>query len=157
MFASLARLLLLASLAVSAFAAPDFPPSAVADAPFGNSNPYNIVARSLAMNPTAHLTNAQRLARGLPPNHPRSHHARRAIRPRQSSTCGRRTGTISVNIAGLDAGVGYLSRLANAFGEYEFTTDPTQALSVSIPQCQTDFFDILALVRYMWQTSCPRR
>ena len=152
MFASLARLILVTALAVSALAAPDaiLPTRSTAVA---RSNPVDIVVRQLANNSPVHLTNAQRLARGLPPKRPRSFHEGRAIRPRQSSNCVPVTGIISVT-SDVDNANGYISRINNGFGEYTLTTDPSQALSVSF--CQTEsssgFFNILALVRPL-----PRR
>ncbi|KAI0750499.1 hypothetical protein C8Q74DRAFT_372225 [Fomes fomentarius] len=136
-------------LVVSSFGAPDtlFPTRTSHNDLVDRSNPLDVVLTPLPkLRPAAHLTNAQRLSRGLPPNRPRAYHGhRKAVRPRQSSTCPQKTGTIAVNIA--DLGAGYVARSANSFGEYTFTTDPAEVLSVSIPQCETasGFFEIAPL------------
>ncbi|RPD53849.1 hypothetical protein L226DRAFT_526987 [Lentinus tigrinus ALCF2SS1-7] len=147
MFASFFRVVLVAALAASALAAPDVVSPTRTDrnvaAPI---NPVGVVARSLARNPAVHLTNAQRLSRGLPPNRPRAH-ARRALQARQSAACVAQTGTIRViltdPVSGTTANTGYVSMDANDFGEYGFTTDRADAVSVSICRESGTTFDIL--------------
>lgn len=136
-------------LVVSSFAAPDtlFPTRTSHNDLVDRSNPLDVILTPLPKgSPAAYLTNAQRLSHGLPLNRPRAYHHRKAVRPRQSSTCPQKTGTIAVNIA--DLGAGFVARSANPFGEYTFTTDRAEALSVSIPQCETasGFFEIAPLV-----------
>ncbi|TFK79081.1 hypothetical protein K466DRAFT_606415 [Polyporus arcularius HHB13444] len=148
MFASVARVALVAALAVSAFAAPDVGnPTRTARDVAAPVNPVGVVTRSLAHNPVVPLTNAQRLSRGLPPNRPRAHR-RRALQARQSSTCVAQRGTIRVTLTDSATGAvvnnGYVAANANSFGEYGFTPVAAEAISVSIcPESST--FDILAL------------
>ncbi|KAJ8468806.1 hypothetical protein ONZ51_g9407 [Trametes cubensis] len=115
-------------------------------------NPTGVVTRSLPLSPAdAHgLTNAQRLARGLPPRSPRFNTRRRALQARQSATpCSltQVTGIVQIDDAASGNSIGYLSRTANAFGEYELTTDASAALSVALRRCDslTDPFELGAL------------
>ncbi|KAI0737167.1 hypothetical protein C8Q80DRAFT_1276637 [Daedaleopsis nitida] len=131
MFTSLAHVSLLLAAALAVLAAPDaHSPTSTLNDLSARFNPNHVLARSLPMSAPVPLTNAQRLARGLPPNRPRFHNKhRRAIQPRQSGGCPMRTGTIAVAIAGTNAG--YVRHDANSFGEFGLTTDPAQALSVN--------------------------
>ncbi|KAI0741408.1 hypothetical protein C8Q80DRAFT_1273846 [Daedaleopsis nitida] len=134
------------SVAISAFGLPDgLTPSRTTVDLAAHFNPIDIVTRPIAMNPAIPLTNAQRLAQGLPLNRPRSHYgARGALHPRQSSTCVMRTGRISVWVDG--SYTGYLSRLPNSFGEYTPATDATDAMSVTLcTESETGYVDIIAL------------
>ncbi|KAH9884496.1 hypothetical protein C8Q73DRAFT_749420 [Cubamyces lactineus] len=115
-------------------------------------NPTGIVTRSLPLSPAdAHgLTNAQRLARGLPPRSPRLNTRRRALQARQSATpCSlpQVSGLVQINDAASGSSIGYLSRAANSFGEYGLTTDASAALSVTLRRCDslTDPFELGAL------------
>ncbi|EPQ55302.1 hypothetical protein GLOTRDRAFT_138894 [Gloeophyllum trabeum ATCC 11539] len=82
------------------------------------------------------LSNAQRLARGLPPRKPKRRErkinprlaARAAASPCPSTT---HSGVIQVTNAGTGAAMGYLPRTYNVFGEYGVTTDPSAALHLS--------------------------
>ncbi|KAL0956999.1 hypothetical protein HGRIS_003100 [Hohenbuehelia grisea] len=85
-----------------------------------------------------HLTNAQRLARGLPLNPPvrrRKRHGQIARR-QNASPLPPITGYISLTcdspIAEPDGPV-YISSNANAFGEYTPTTDLSEVLAISVP------------------------
>ena len=150
MLVSFTRVLLVAALAVSSLAAPDIhSPTRTSRNAAAPINPVGVVARSLARNPAVYLTNAQRLSRGLPPNRPRAH-ARRALKARQSSTCVAQTGTIRAvltdPVSGTTVDTGYVSMDANDFGEYGFTTDRADAISVSLCPESGNTFDILTLV-----------
>ncbi|KAI0668055.1 hypothetical protein C8Q78DRAFT_269612 [Trametes maxima] len=148
---SFSRLLVLALCAVPALTAGT--PSALPQAPTRvrrapDTAAFNpAVSVSLVFTPASsvdHLTNAQRLARGLPPRSPRFNSRRRALAARQSPTpCAltQATGTIQVNGAG-DAG-SYVAG-ANAFGEYTLANDAAAALEVVLLRCNsnTEPFDI---------------
>ncbi|KAI0325079.1 hypothetical protein GY45DRAFT_1340374 [Cubamyces sp. BRFM 1775] len=115
-------------------------------------NPTGVVTRSLPLSQAdVHgLTNAQRLARGLPPRSPLMNTRRRALKARQSATpCSlpQVTGIVQINDATSGSEIGYLSRTANSFGEYELTTDASAALSVALRRCDslTDPFELGAL------------
>ena len=144
---SFSRILVVAALAVSALAAPE--PTHTSVDSVAHINPVGLVTRSLPQKPSVHLTNAQRLARGLPPNRPRARYGRRggqALQPRQSSTSVVRTGYIQASIA--NYGIGYVSKDTNVFGEYTYTSDISNALSLSFTTDSTgSTFDISALVR----------
>ncbi|RPD58549.1 hypothetical protein L226DRAFT_561711 [Lentinus tigrinus ALCF2SS1-7] len=152
MFVSLSRVLLAAALAVSVLAAPENPTRTTRDV-YADVHPIGVATRSLAMKPP--LTNAQRLARGQPPNRPRRTYGARsaqALQPRQSATpcIAQSTGKIGV-YSGADM-AGYLSASVNAFGEYGTTTDEFQALSVVLCQ-STGVHDIYVqngLADYPW-------
>ncbi|KAI0773027.1 hypothetical protein BD413DRAFT_611956 [Trametes elegans] len=112
-------------------------------------NPTDIVPRPLAIRPAnaRPLTNAQRLARGLPPRSPlhstHAHHRgparrQRAHAPRQSATpcaVSQETGTIRVAPPGLPP-KGYVARAPrNGFGEYTLTGQEGDALVVVLLRC----------------------
>ncbi|EJF62080.1 hypothetical protein DICSQDRAFT_146821 [Dichomitus squalens LYAD-421 SS1] len=124
MIALLARVLLLAACATAVLTAPE--PSRTTRNLSDNLYPVDVVTKPVALRDIVPLTNAQRLARGLPPNPPRRRsRTARALQPRQSSTCVAQTGTIAVSTGG------YLSATATSYGEYSSTTDVSQALLVS--------------------------
>ncbi|OBZ73455.1 hypothetical protein A0H81_06669 [Grifola frondosa] len=129
----------------------------------GSLNPNNPVLNKLALSSREYLTNAKRMARGLPLNRPRFYNGESAgicilrghaglTDTRQASApprparplcpAPRATGTIRVEGDSLD---GYISRIPNAFGEYGITTDESEALSVSITSCDEESFDIVTL------------
>ncbi|KAI0643524.1 hypothetical protein C8Q79DRAFT_928637 [Trametes meyenii] len=128
------------------------PPTRVRRAPDTAAfNPTDLVPRSLAPADAAlaHLTNAQRFARGLPPRSPRLNVPRRrrgALAARQSPTpcaLSQATGTIQVNGAPAAAAGSYVAG-ANAFGEYTLGNDAAAALEVVLLRCDsnTEPFDI---------------
>ncbi len=126
---SLSRVLVLvcATFAVSGLAAP---PTGTSSDGYQPLNPVGIVTRSLRPRADVHLTNAQRLARGLPPNRPRRNgRPASSSKPSPSSTCVTKTGYIQADVA--KQGSGYVSKTFNAYGEYGFTHDVSQALSIS--------------------------
>ncbi|KAI0338818.1 hypothetical protein BDW22DRAFT_677495 [Trametopsis cervina] len=101
------------------------------------------------------LTNGQRMARGLPPNKP---HFRRHLRaragpsavaaaanPAPTGTCTPRTGVVHVSATDPARPVldGYLGRTANEFGEYTYTAERANALSVTLDDCSGAPFDLL--------------
>ncbi len=93
-------------------------------------NPVGIVTRSLRPKADVYLTNAQRLARGLPPNRPRRNgRPASSSKPSPSSTCVTKTGYIQADVARQWSG--YVSKKVNAYGEYGFTHDVSKALSIS--------------------------
>ncbi len=142
---SFARIFVVAALAVSVLAAPEATRTTRDDVL--SLNPVGIVTRPVAQKRDVHLTNAQLLSRGLPPNRPRARYGRRgqALQPRQSSTTVARTGHIQVEVS--DYPIAFVSKQLNTFGEYQITTDVSDALSVSIPDSSSATFDIVALVR----------
>ncbi|RPD68794.1 hypothetical protein L226DRAFT_472813 [Lentinus tigrinus ALCF2SS1-7] len=112
-------------------------------------NPVGIITRSLRPKSAVYLTNAQRLARGLPLNNPpkpspRPSH-KPSPRPSSSPACVAKTGYIEAKVEG--QATGYVSMNTNVYGEYEFTTDASEALSVSLSYCadKKDTFDIMTL------------
>ncbi len=143
---SFSRILVVAAFAVSVLAAPE-PTRTTRDSVL-SLNPVGIVTHPVAQKRDVHLTNAQLLSRGLPPNRPRARYGRRgqAVQPRQSSTTVVRTGHIQVAVSNYP--VAFVSKHMNTFGEYQITTDVSEALSVSIsadPSSAT--FDIATTVR----------
>ncbi|TFK84768.1 hypothetical protein K466DRAFT_664969 [Polyporus arcularius HHB13444] len=140
---SFARIFVVAALAVSVLAAPEATRTTRDDVL--SLNPVGIVTRPVAQKRDVHLTNAQLLSRGLPPNRPRARYGRRgqALQPRQSSTTVARTGHIQVEVS--DYPIAFVSKQLNTFGEYQITTDVSDALSVSIPDSSSATFDIVAL------------
>ena len=148
---SVSRVLVLvvAAFAVTALAIPSASPTS--EDKHLHVNPVGIVTRSLTRKSNVFLTNAQRLARGLPPNRPRRYGRRtQALKPRQSSTCVPQTGYIQADVDG--EGTGYVSSNPNQYGEYEYTTDMSQALSVSVcTDSTTGTSDISTLVRIPWR------
>ncbi|PCH39027.1 hypothetical protein WOLCODRAFT_146826 [Wolfiporia cocos MD-104 SS10] len=102
-------------------------------------NPHGADLTSVKLLDANPLTNAQRLARGLPPNRPRFHSARH-LAPRASPAadpnpaCPVVTGTLRVAGAGVPAG-SLVSRAPNAFGEYGVTRDAADALRVQYAAC----------------------
>ncbi|KZP09936.1 hypothetical protein FIBSPDRAFT_505086 [Athelia psychrophila] len=97
-----------------------------------NVTARNLNARAPAPAPVP-MTNAQRMARGLPPKapvrrHNKPHHPRPSSLPPTSAT-----GYILVTKStDADTPSGYLTNSQNSFGEYEsYSTDVTQALKVS--------------------------
>ncbi|OSC97279.1 hypothetical protein PYCCODRAFT_1419807 [Trametes coccinea BRFM310] len=163
LFSSLTRLSLLSLLALPAVLAAAGAPSPVPVAPTPvrrglpelDFNPAHLTPRSLALNPADPtprvLTNAQRLARGLPPRSPAlNRHSRRAraLAPRQSSApCSLPQETGRIRAVGLPGDI-YVARTdANGFGEYGMTDDPSQALSVVLHRCtsNSDPFQIEAV------------
>ncbi|KAI9065196.1 hypothetical protein FKP32DRAFT_1674846 [Trametes sanguinea] len=162
MFQSFTRFVLIAALAVPAALAAAgpgpsaFPPTPVRrDASADGFNPTDIVPKPIVQNAAAALgaglTNAQRLARGLPPRSPRLNNRRsRALAARQSPTpcsLSKPTGIIRVSSVNDNSIDSYLSSVANSFGEYTVTTDASQALSVAVERCDsaTGPFDLTAL------------
>ncbi|KAL7284694.1 hypothetical protein ACG7TL_001998 [Trametes sanguinea] len=162
MFQSFTRFVLIAALAVPAALAavgpspvPYAPTPVRRDVSADSFNPTDIVPKPIAQNAAtaigAGLTNAQRLARGLPPRSPRLNTRRnRALAARQSATpCtfSQPTGIIRVSSANDNSLNGYISSTANSFGEYTVTTDAPQALSVAIQRCNSASgpFDMTAL------------
>ncbi|OSD00535.1 hypothetical protein PYCCODRAFT_1371041 [Trametes coccinea BRFM310] len=162
MFQSFTRFVLIAALAVPAALAavgpspvPYAPTPVRRDVSADSFNPTDIVPKPIAQNAAAAigagLTNAQRLARGLPPRSPRLNTRRnRALAARQSATpCtfSQPTGIIRVSSANDNSLNGYISSTANSFGEYTVTTDASQALSVAIQRCNSASgpFDMTAL------------
>ncbi|KAI0919626.1 hypothetical protein AcV5_001640 [Taiwanofungus camphoratus] len=102
-------------------------------------NPINIALNPLALAHAVPMTNAQRMARGLPLNRPRFKNAARNIAPRASNTpnpCSTRTGTIGVSGGGIDP-ASVVSRTPNEFGEYGITSDAGDALQVQYTDCGT--------------------
>ncbi|CAL1702947.1 unnamed protein product [Somion occarium] len=86
------------------------------------------------------VTNAQRMARGLPPMPPRFNHAKKHLHARQSDApCVPVSGTIQANVGGRTA---YVSRNVNDFGEYELDNGVSGALEVTICVRGNDAFDI---------------
>ncbi|KAI8970754.1 hypothetical protein BD414DRAFT_501977 [Trametes punicea] len=161
MFQSFSRLLLLAFLAVPAVlaAGTDLNPASVApsrvqrDVLHGDGfNPSGIIPRPLSLatlDPARSLTNAQRLARGLPPRSPRYNTRRRALATRQSATpCALSQPTGIIHVSSADNSVnGYVAYSANSYGEYTITSSITQALEVVLLRCNSDSepFDIMTL------------
>ncbi|KAI0350771.1 hypothetical protein OH77DRAFT_1430576 [Trametes cingulata] len=145
MFASFSRVFVFALLAVPALAAGVPSPVPVAPSRVRRTvedgeafNPTGVVTRAVPLaGPEARLTNAQRLARGLPPRAPHFNTRRRALAARQSSVpCPQVTGTILTK--DLDGNVfGYVAHAPNAFGEYGKTDNAADALSVVIRTCDT--------------------
>lgn len=133
MLFSFAPVLLAAALAASAFAAPDVSPTRTTRDAYADVNPVGIVTRSLALKPP--LTNAQRFARGLPPNRPRrGYDARRALAPRQSSTPCVVQATGKIQLYSGSNLFGYLSHTVNSYGQYRSTTDESQGLVINVCQ-----------------------
>ncbi|KAI0363803.1 hypothetical protein BV20DRAFT_975207 [Pilatotrama ljubarskyi] len=143
MFASFSRFFLFALLAVPALSAGVPSPVPVAPSRVRRTvsdvedyNPTGVVTRSIPLaGPEASLTNAQRLARGLPPRSPHLNVRRRALAARQSpAPCPQVTGTIQAK--DLSGNVfAYVSRRPNAFGEYGKTDSAADALSVVVRTC----------------------
>ncbi|KAI0628289.1 hypothetical protein C8Q77DRAFT_1076862 [Trametes polyzona] len=106
-------------------------------------NPAGVVVRSLPHNPSdLHgLTNAQRLARGLPPRSPALNTRRRALTARQSAApcpLPQTTGTIRVTETATNNVLGFIGRQANNFGEYGVDGDAANALSVVLRRCESN-------------------
>ncbi|KAI8970753.1 hypothetical protein BD414DRAFT_233499 [Trametes punicea] len=151
MFQSFSRFFLLVLLAVPAAlsAGTGSVPASLAPSrvrrDIDSFNPSGLVSRALPLaTPDAarSLTNAQRLARGLPPRSPRFGTRRRALAPRQSSTpctLSPTTGVIRVTSAPEDGTsvVGYISRTPNSFGQYTVTASTDQALEIDIFPCHS--------------------
>ncbi|KAI0701091.1 hypothetical protein BC835DRAFT_1411702 [Cytidiella melzeri] len=153
MFFPSPQALLFLVLAVGATANPSNPPFAITRRSDGVSafNPLGGTSNSpLEMV----MTNAERMALGLPLNKPHiRRRARTADHPRPSAVaaaakpgptgtdaCTTRTGVLHVTSPNTNdptrpALDGYLSRAANVFGEYLYTTDRSQALTVTINDC----------------------
>ena len=126
MFSTLARALLVAACATSVLAAPE--PTRTTTNLADKLHPVDVVTSPLPLKDTTPLTNGQRLARGLPLNPPRRRsRAARALQARQSATCTTQTGVIQVS----GGPGGYISATPTSFGEYQPTTDISQALVVS--------------------------
>ncbi|KAI8970757.1 hypothetical protein BD414DRAFT_501984 [Trametes punicea] len=94
-------------------------------------NPSGIVLRPLSLatlDPARSLTNAQRLARGLPP------------RPRQSATpCALSQPTGLVRITSESNTLsGYISATPNNYGQFTLTSSVSQALQVVLLRCNSD-------------------
>jgi len=103
-----------------------------------------------------HWTNAERMARGLPPNPPHRRDGRLVARvsptpvganspaPTQQATgsgsCTPRTGTIEMTSADGSI-VGYLANVATRFGQFGFSPDKTDAIQVQA-HCDGDRFDL---------------
>jgi len=152
-------------LAVSLLAIP-----AIVSAAPSTTTPATFNPTGIKLNPLAYIvnvprpvsqavpeTNAQRLKRGFGPKPPvrRSH---RALYPRQSSTPPPPptppppapvfpTGAVTVTYTNNGAiTTGFISAIPNPFGEYGFTTDPTQALQVELHNTDANTsFDIKTL------------
>ena len=116
-------------------------------------NPVGVSTTPLAIDRAVPLTTAQRLARGLPPNRPRTRARVRADNsphpPRASQVCKQVRGNLAVALDGVLSG--YVSSILNIFGEYGITTSRDAALLVSVPACpksasHNTFFDVDILV-----------
>lgn len=96
------------------------------------------------------LTNAQRLASGLPPPNPRRN-LQRVHAPRTSpTTCTDPTGTLKMTIATSGALRGTVSYEANEYGEYGLGPQGTSPLEVVLRRCGRHSevpFEIETLVR----------
>ncbi|KAH9926339.1 hypothetical protein B0H21DRAFT_826576 [Amylocystis lapponica] len=109
-------------------------------------NPPQVDLKAVPLNAAEPMTNAKRMARGLPPNRPRFQIYGSHLEPRMSDVpnpCPPVTGYIQVGGLGTAT---YVSRTPNAFGEYGTTTDISAALSVQYTSCDsTSPFDLVAL------------
>ncbi|KAH9850874.1 hypothetical protein C2E23DRAFT_886928 [Lenzites betulinus] len=103
---------------------------------FAPANPTDAPLRTLKYKPaeTRVITNGERLAQGLPPRKPTlrrvrgyGSHRRQAAAAQPSSTPCVLRGRIQVT--GTEKG-GFVSRMANPYGEYRLAQDPADALSV---------------------------
>ncbi|RPD53846.1 hypothetical protein L227DRAFT_377323 [Lentinus tigrinus ALCF2SS1-6] len=83
-------------------------------------------------------------SRPSPKPSPRPSH-KPSPRPSSSPACVAKTGYIEAKVEG--QATGYVSMNTNVYGEYEFTTDASEALSVSLSYCadKKDTFDIMTL------------
>ncbi|GBE85925.1 hypothetical protein SCP_0804490 [Sparassis crispa] len=105
----------------------------------GSLNPVGILLNTFHLSNPVPQTNAQRMARGLPPNRPRFQHSARRIAPRASpapGACNTLTGTLHVAGTGIDPNT-FVSRVPNQYGEYGVTTDTGDALRVQFTTCNT--------------------
>lgn len=107
------------------------------------------------------LTNAQRLANGLPPLSPRRNLQRvHAHAPRQSPTpCTDPTGFIKMTIATSGVLRGTVSETANDYGEYGLGPQGTSPLQVVLRRCGKHSgvpFEIETLVRGSLSRGCVR-
>ncbi|TFK50841.1 hypothetical protein OE88DRAFT_1659944 [Heliocybe sulcata] len=112
--------------------APEGPTKTLAARDYASINPTGLSLRSLDGDGSSfgkRLTNAQRLARGLPLRKPRRVQARQAT----PSSCPTISHTGTIRVTDIDAGgvLGYVSSTPNIFGEYELATTASGALRVS--------------------------
>lgn len=139
---NLVRFLALSVATLSAMATPS--PTTTSLLPF---NPLALAARAPVPEPYL-ATNAQRMARGLPPKKPRFNHARKLVARQSATPCVPSTGTIRVDLAGPPS-TGYVSSALNAFGEFQFTQNPNEAVEVSICFSEGVLFDIRSTVSHI--------
>lgn len=137
------------------------PPTRVRRAPaaFEHINPTDVVTRPLAHAHNAPraraLTNAQRLANGLPPLSPRRTRRYRTPAPRTSpKPCTNPTGTLMMTDIDSDVVLGPVGSMANSFGEYGLGSGP---LEVVLRQCSAEGlpFEVETSVRAS-HVSCMR-
>ncbi|KAL1940940.1 hypothetical protein VTO73DRAFT_7576 [Trametes versicolor] len=131
-------------------ARPERPRRAPAPAAYEHINPTDLPTRTLVqadqIAPRARaLTNAQRLANGLPPLAPRRRQRSRDAHPHAPRTspkpCTNPTGTLTVTDVDTGAGVpfGQVGSMANAFGEYGLAgVEGGGALNVVLLQCNSE-------------------
>ncbi|KAK7678971.1 hypothetical protein QCA50_017914 [Cerrena zonata] len=135
---SASNLIRFLALSVTALSAVATPSRTVPDVlPF---NPLQLAARAPAPEPYL-TTNAQRMARGLPPKKPRFNHARRLVARQSATPCVPLAGIIGVALDGAPS-TGYLASALNAFGEFQYTQNLNEALEVSICFTEGPVFDI---------------
>lgn len=149
----LAVVFLSAFLATSSFAAPSTAALAARDVATPSPSP------AFTTHSRRHMTNAQRMARGLPPNPPHRRHGRLVARvsptpvganspaptPQNagSSFCTPRTGVIE--ITSLDGTTkGYLANVTTLFGQYGFSPKREDAMQVQA-LCDGERFDIVTV------------
>ncbi|TFK50840.1 hypothetical protein OE88DRAFT_1659942 [Heliocybe sulcata] len=111
--------------------APGDPAKTLAARDYASINPTGLRLRSLdgvASSFGKRLTNAQRLARGLPLRKPTRVKARQAA----PSSCPTTSHTGIIRVVAVDGGLqGYVAATPNSFGEYQPTLDASAALRVS--------------------------
>ncbi|EKM58240.1 uncharacterized protein PHACADRAFT_252417 [Phanerochaete carnosa HHB-10118-sp] len=140
-----------AFLATASFASPPAGGLAKRDTEGGPTH-----VSTLPLPSSRHLTNAERMARGLPPNPPNRRNGRLVARvsptpvganspaPTQqasgSGSCTQRSGIIE--IASVDRSIsGYLANVTTRFGQYGFSPNKGDAIEV-LAHCDGDRFDL---------------
>ena len=135
--ANLVRFFALSVAAISAMASPTSTSGFL---------PLNPELKSLVgREPEPYLsTNAQRMARGLPPKRP--NFGVRRLAARQSPTlCAASIGKIRADLDS-PSSTGYVAAALNAFGEFTYTENAAEALEVSICSSDSAPFDIKTTV-----------